>query len=237
MTQDRNKDLIRRWIAFANSGFAGNLDEFIAPDYVGHVGGSTMDRLELDRSEREFRRAFPDTYHSIDDLIAEDDRVVLRSTARATHHGEFQGLAPADRKVEFTAIVVYRIECTTIAESWGEIDFPRLMRQLRSAPSTGRRTSDQATTRPASHAMAYPSFSEPKAACPLQVTDLGPVPTALESPLGPLHLVVREEASRPRAWIHPSHPRRPASLAKCTPSVFPWASVPSVHPRRSVLGI
>lgn len=110
MTQNSNKALIRRWIAFANTGFARKLGEFIAPDYIGQLGGCTMDRLELERLEREFRRAFPDTRHSIDDLIKEDDKVVLRSTARATHHGEFHGTAPTGRKVECTAIVIYRVQ-------------------------------------------------------------------------------------------------------------------------------
>lgn len=92
-----------------------------------------MDREESERLEREFRRSFPDTHHSIDDLFAEDDRVAMRTTDRATHRGEFQGIAPTDRPVEFTALVIDRIEDNTIAASWGAIDFPRLMRQLRSA--------------------------------------------------------------------------------------------------------
>lgn len=131
MIRNANKELIRRWIAFATGGLAGNLNEFIAPDYVGHLSGSTMDRVELERLEREFRQVFPDTHHSIDDLIAEGGVVALRSTARGTHHGRFQGIASTGRKVEFTAMVIYRIEANKIAESWGEIDFSRLMRQLR----------------------------------------------------------------------------------------------------------
>ena len=132
MKSNQNKELIRRWIVFANAGFAGSFDEFIAPGYVGHLGASDMDRSELERLEREFRQAFPDTQHSIDDLIAEDDRVVLRATARATHRSDFQGISCTDRQVEFTAMVIYRIQDDKIAESWGEIDFLRLMRQLRS---------------------------------------------------------------------------------------------------------
>jgi predicted ester cyclase len=72
-----NKELIRRWIEFANAGFIGNFEYFIAPDYVGHLGDTVMDRSELERFEREYQLAFPDTQHSIDDLIAEDDRVVV----------------------------------------------------------------------------------------------------------------------------------------------------------------
>jgi hypothetical protein len=54
-------------------------------------------------------------------------------TSRGTHQGEFQGIAPTDRRVEFTGIVIYRIAGQKIAESWGELDFLRLMRRLRSA--------------------------------------------------------------------------------------------------------
>ena len=128
----RNKELIRRWIAFADSGFPGAFEEFIAEGYVGHLGDTAMDRHELERAERDFARAFPDMRHSIEDLIAETDRVVLRVTSRGTHQGEFQGIPPAHRPVEFTGIVIYRVSGRKIAETWGELDFLRLMRQLRS---------------------------------------------------------------------------------------------------------
>ena len=132
MHTNQNKELIRRWIEFANAGFIGNFEYFIAPDYVGHLGDTVMDRSELERFEREYHHAFPDTRHSIDDLIAEYAWVTLRTTARATHREDFQGIARTDRRVEFTAMVIYRIQNGRIAESWGEIDFLRLMRQLRS---------------------------------------------------------------------------------------------------------
>jgi predicted ester cyclase len=130
---DRNKDLIRRWIDFANAGFQGSFDQFIAPDYVGHLGPAAMDRGELERIERKFCMALPDAYHTVDDLIAERDRVVLRTTARATHRGDFEGIAPTHRTVEFTGLVVYRICEDKIAESWGELDLLRLIRELRRA--------------------------------------------------------------------------------------------------------
>ena len=126
-----NKDLIRRWIDFSNAGFAGRFNDFIAPDYIGHLGAATMDRTELERLERQFCAAFPDAHHAIDDLIAENDRVVLRTTARATHRGHFEGIDATGRSVEFTGLVIYRIQEGKIAESWGEIDFLRLIRELR----------------------------------------------------------------------------------------------------------
>ncbi len=131
MSAEGNKDLVRQWIAFANAGFPGSFDPFIALDYVGHLGATIMDRVELERLERAFLVAFPDAHHSIDDLIAEGDRVALRTTARATHLAHFHGVDRTDRAVEFTALVLYRIGNGKIQESWGEIDVARLMQSLR----------------------------------------------------------------------------------------------------------
>jgi predicted ester cyclase len=128
---EANKDLIRRWIGFSNAGFLGQFDEFISDDYVGHLGAFQMNLGELERLERQFSAAFPDAQHAIDDLIAERDLVVLRTTARATHRGTFEGIEPTNRSVEFTGLVVYRLHAGKIAESWGEIDFLRLIRELR----------------------------------------------------------------------------------------------------------
>ena len=137
METTANKALIRRWIEFANTGFAGDFADYITPDYVGHLGATRMDAAELERLERAFCAAFPDARYAVDDLVAEDGRVVLRTTARATHRREFQGVPRTDRLVEFTGLVMYRIQDGKIVESWGEIDFLRLMHQLRAAhPST-----------------------------------------------------------------------------------------------------
>ena len=131
MEPDQNKELIRRWIGFANAGFPGAFDDFIASHYVGHVPGvPNQDRTELERLERTFVKAFPDSQHSIEDIIAEGNRVVLRVISRGTHRGEFEGIAATGGRVEFTGMVIYRISSGRIAESWGEIDFARLMRQL-----------------------------------------------------------------------------------------------------------
>jgi len=131
MSASDNQQLIRRWIAFANAGFPGPFDEFIADDYVGHAGGGEMDRAELERLERAFVASFPGIQHSIDELLTVGDRTVMRSTARGAHRGDFYGVAATGRQVEFTAIVIYRLREGRIAESWGEIDFARLFRQLR----------------------------------------------------------------------------------------------------------
>ena len=132
MGTEENKELIRKWIAFADGGFPGPFDEFIATDYPGHLGEVQMDLAALERAERAFARSFPDMQYAIEDLVAENDRVALRVISGGTHRGEFEGIAPTGQRVEFTGIVIYRIAAGRIAESWAELDFLRLMRQLRS---------------------------------------------------------------------------------------------------------
>src|SRR5438552_17721743 len=100
---DENTALVRRWIAFAERGFAGDFADFIADTYTGHLGDQTMDRVELERLERAFLEAFPDTTHTIHDLIAKGDRVVARLTMNATHRGESAGIPATNRAVELTA--------------------------------------------------------------------------------------------------------------------------------------
>ena len=81
-----------------------------------------------------FRRGFPDVISTIEDLIAEGDKVVARWRSRATHQGDYMGIAPTHNKVEFTGISFYRIEGGKIAQSWNIEDKLGLMRQMGAFP-------------------------------------------------------------------------------------------------------
>jgi predicted ester cyclase len=131
MASAEHIDLIRRWLGMADAGFRGDFAEYFTADYAGHVSGRIhMDLDELMRLERGFASAFPDARRMVEDLFAAGDRVVLRLTTHATHRGEFNGIAATGRPVVFTALVIYRFRDGKIAESWGEIDFAGLWRQL-----------------------------------------------------------------------------------------------------------
>jgi len=131
MAVDGHLMLLRRWLAFADAGFGGDFGEFFAPGYAGHLSGRIhMDLQELQRLERGFAAAFGDTTRTIEDLFGTDDKAVLRVTTRAVHRGDFNGIAATGRRVEFAGIVIYRFEDGRIAESWGELDFAGLWRQL-----------------------------------------------------------------------------------------------------------
>jgi len=126
MPAEENKALVRReqeelW------NHTGNLDaaeELFAAE-----------QAEAARQEAaDFRQGFPDVVSTIEDLIAEGNKVVARWRSRATHQGEYMGIPPSGKEVEFTGISVYRIEAGKIAESWNVEDQLGLMQQIGAIP-------------------------------------------------------------------------------------------------------
>jgi predicted ester cyclase len=126
MSAEENKDLVRReqeelW------NHTGDLD---AAEKL-----FAAEQAEAAKQEAaDFRRGFPDVISIIEDLIAEEDKVVARWWSRATHRGDYMGIPPTGKEVEFTGISVYRIEGGKIAESWTIEDELGLMRQIGVVP-------------------------------------------------------------------------------------------------------
>ncbi|MBK8184529.1 MAG: ester cyclase [Candidatus Competibacteraceae bacterium] len=77
-----------------------------------------------------FRSAFPDFHMTIEDLIAENDLVVGRFIQGGAHQGEFMGIAPTNRQVQFTEIGILRVAGDQVIESWYETDMLGLLQQL-----------------------------------------------------------------------------------------------------------
>jgi predicted ester cyclase len=80
-----------------------------------------------------WRNAFPDFATSIEQLLAEGDWVAFRLKHTGTHKGEFLGIAPTGRRVEFTSLVFNRIEGDIVVENWGLHDNEALRKQLTGA--------------------------------------------------------------------------------------------------------
>jgi len=77
------------------------LDDLIAPDYVD---GQLQGRESAKQAMRMFYRGFPNLHVTIDDIIAEGDRVWFRLTVRGTHTGDFHGLTPTGKKITITTV-------------------------------------------------------------------------------------------------------------------------------------
>jgi predicted ester cyclase len=97
------------------------------------------EQAEATRQEAaDFRQGFPNVASTIEDLIAEGDKVVASWKVRSTHQGEYVGAPPTGKAVEFTGISVYRIEAGKISESWTDEDELGLMRQIGAVAESGQ---------------------------------------------------------------------------------------------------
>jgi predicted ester cyclase len=136
-TSDRNKDVVLRFMHLMDRtprDFDA-LDEVLAPDLRLQLGAAHLDREQTKDLIRMFYTAFPDYTHTPEEILAVGDRVVLRTTNRATHQGEFQGIAPTGRRILFGQIAIYRMVDGKISEVWEEADLWGLMEQLRVTPA------------------------------------------------------------------------------------------------------
>jgi predicted ester cyclase len=127
MSLEKNKALVRKGIEEFNKRNIAKLDEVFAPDYVDHYH-----QLEGLEKYKQFLtlllKAFPDWRETIEDMVAEGDKVWFRFRAAATHTGEFRGyfpligkairLAPTGKKITPTGFIAYRIVEGKIAEAW-----------------------------------------------------------------------------------------------------------------------
>jgi steroid delta-isomerase-like uncharacterized protein len=137
MSTEESKALVRRIIEEAwNKGNLAVIDELLSPDYVHHnlPPGMPNDREGYKQMVRMHRTAFPDFHLSIEDMIAEGDKVALRFNWSGTHKGEFMGAAPTGNKVIVTAMCMHRIEGGKEVEQWAEVDSVGLMQQLGAVP-------------------------------------------------------------------------------------------------------
>jgi predicted ester cyclase len=121
--EENNKALVRRFVEANANGDLDALDELLAPDFVDHslMPGQAGDREGFKRSTVELRAPFSHHRLTIEDQIAEGDKVLTRVTRSAIHdRGEFRGLAPTGEEWLLTAMFVHRIEGGKIAEEWSE---------------------------------------------------------------------------------------------------------------------
>ena len=111
--------------------------ELHAPDFVCHGPGSSKSQTseELMQSLRMMYAAFPDFSPTIEDIIAEGDKVVIRETCRGTNKGEFMGTPATGKEMTLSVTIMFRIVGGKIAEAWEEYDRMTVMQQLGVMPS------------------------------------------------------------------------------------------------------
>jgi predicted ester cyclase len=128
MSVERNKASVRPFIEEPwNKGELATLDELCAPNYILHGLGGLQ---ELKIGCTDVRRAFPDFHFTVEEMIAEGDKVAFRWTTWGTHQGEYEGIAPTGKVVTTTGITILRFAEGKIVEDRFESGSPGLRQQL-----------------------------------------------------------------------------------------------------------
>ena len=142
MSTEQNKALVRQMVEEVfNRGNISLADKFLAPDFVEHEQlppGVPSGREGVKQLTAMFRSVFPDFKATIDDMIAEGDKVVIRQTWTGTQKGEFMGIPPTGKRVSFGVIDIIRITDGKFVEHWGQMDSMGMMQQLGAIPAPGQ---------------------------------------------------------------------------------------------------
>ncbi len=131
---------MRRFFEESNKGKAAaiaEIDKSYATDVVYHGGGGEEIRgiKDYKQSTSESYNASPDLHFTIDDMVVEGDKVVVRYTMTGTIKGEFMGISPTNKKVTIWGINIYRIVGGKFVEGWERSDTLGLMQQLGIEPT------------------------------------------------------------------------------------------------------
>jgi predicted ester cyclase len=141
MSSEENKALYRRFLeeVFGKKN-PGVIDQFIAPNCVDHAAPPGFPKGVEGAKQMlgMYLAAFPDVNVSIEDMIAEGDRVVARYAAQGTHQGSFMGIAATGKRVTFAGIDIVRVSGGKIVEHWEIFDQIGMMQQLGVIPPLGQ---------------------------------------------------------------------------------------------------
>jgi steroid delta-isomerase-like uncharacterized protein len=138
MSTEQNKALIRRFIEeVLHQGRLEVADELIATHAVRHglTPAPALGSASVKQSAVVLRNAFPDVHSTIDDMVAEGDKIAYRWTLHGTHQGEFMGVQGSGKAVTFTGMTIARIVNGQIVEFWEHNDRLGLMQQLGLLPT------------------------------------------------------------------------------------------------------
>jgi steroid delta-isomerase-like uncharacterized protein len=132
-----NKAIVRHYYAeVLTKGNVAAIDDLVSPTYVGHdpAAPDAQGTAGLKQRVTRLRTAFPDLHVTVEDMVAEGDKVATRLTLQGTHKGEFRGIAPTGRQITWTATSIIRLQNGKFVEGWANADDLGRMRQLGAVP-------------------------------------------------------------------------------------------------------
>jgi steroid delta-isomerase-like uncharacterized protein len=133
LSMEKNKALVRRLYDLLNKKELDAAYEYFSSGFIFHSPAGELSLTEMKQVDTHFYGAFPDMSVTIEDMIAEEDKVSVRVTYRGTHRGEFVGIAPTGKKIDITNANTLKIAGGKFVEGWNVMDI-RLMQQLGAMP-------------------------------------------------------------------------------------------------------
>lgn len=134
MSIEENKEVVRSVYELLDRKELEASYEYYSPEFVFHSPTGDWSLEQAKQFDTMWFAAFPDIRVTIEDMVAEADKVSIRVTWKGTHHGEFRGIAPTGNKINITNANMYRIIDRKFIEGWNVMDI-RFMQQLGTIPS------------------------------------------------------------------------------------------------------
>jgi steroid delta-isomerase-like uncharacterized protein len=131
--EEQNKALIRNYLEEMDKQNFGIFEEIYAPNAKVYYPSNSSEPMSAEQflpMAKSFYAGFPDFSHNIKELIAEGNKVILRSIDSGTHQGEFNGIAATGKKIEFGVLVIFYLDDGKIIEAREEFDMLGFMQQL-----------------------------------------------------------------------------------------------------------
>jgi steroid delta-isomerase-like uncharacterized protein len=133
-----NEALERRWIQAYNDRDADAEEAVRSADFAANTPGlPPFDAAGWKQFIWGFSTSFPDLHLTIEDMVADEDKVAARVTFRGTHRGEFMGIPPTGKQVTFSSMEMNRIVGGKVAEHRFVVDMLGLLQQLGAIPTPG----------------------------------------------------------------------------------------------------
>ena len=135
---ERNKEIIRRYFeGWANHGDPAVADELIATNVVLRNPPAVIGNLaDYKKGMAGFHAAFPDLHFTVNDQVAEGDKVVIRWTLRGTQTSDYLGHPPFRKTMAVTGVSLFRIAGGKIQEIHVDMDRHGMMEQLGWLPAS-----------------------------------------------------------------------------------------------------
>ena len=132
MSIESNKAIARKLTELLDLGDENKLKDILSPDFISHFAGlpEPLDREQYIMVNHAAKTAFADLNRTVEDVIAESDKVTVRITARGTHTGVFQGVVGTGKLTKISGIAIRRIAEGKITEEWVVNDQLGLLQQL-----------------------------------------------------------------------------------------------------------